>query len=79
MNFHRNFFRMAATLALLVGALTCLSAVAETGVSDTELVVGASVVTSGPLGALGSGIRDGAAAYFDRINRAGGVAGRQIR
>lgn len=55
------------------------SVFAENGVSDTEIVIGSSVSASGPLGPLGAGIRDGAAAYFDSVNQQGGVAGRKIK
>jgi branched-chain amino acid transport system substrate-binding protein len=54
-------------------------AIAESGVTDSEIIVGSSVSASGPLGPLGTGIRDGAAAYFDHVNKQGGVAGRKIR
>jgi branched-chain amino acid transport system substrate-binding protein len=54
-------------------------AFAESGVTDSEIIVGSSVSASGPLGPLGTGIRDGAAAYFDHVNKQGGVAGRKIR
>lgn len=52
---------------------------AERGVTDSEIIIGSSVSASGPLGPLGTGIRDGAAAYFDHVNKQGGVAGRKIR
>ena len=54
-------------------------AFAENGITDSEIVVGSSVSASGPLGPLGAGIRDGAAAYFNDVNKQGGVAGRKIR
>ncbi len=54
-------------------------ALAESGVTDSEIIVGSSVSASGPLGPLGAGIRDGAAAYFETVNKQGGVAGRKIR
>jgi branched-chain amino acid transport system substrate-binding protein len=65
--------------ALLLLALGLNPAFAENGVTDTEVVIGSSVSASGPLGPLGAGIRDGAAAYFNRVNQQGGVAGRKIR
>lgn len=52
---------------------------AESGVTDSEILIGTSVSASGPLGPLGTGIRDGASAYFDLVNKQGGVAGRKIR
>ena len=47
------------------------SAFAENGVTDSEIVIGSSVSASGPLGPLGVGIRDGAAAYFSNVNKQG--------
>lgn len=79
MMFRLKIQGFAANMVLLAAAITSINAQAESGVSDAELLVGASVVTSGPLGALGTGISDGAQVYFDQINRAGGVAGRQIK
>lgn len=55
------------------------AAFAETGVTDSEIIVGSSVSASGPLGPLGAGIRDGAAAYFAHVNKQGGVAGRKLK
>lgn len=66
--------------SLLLSILMLQSAIAaEPGVTSNTIVVGTSVVTSGPLGALGSGIRDGASAYFDHVNATGGIAGRKIK
>lgn len=65
---------------MLLLAVCCFKpAIAESGVTDSEIIVGTSVSASGPLGPLGAGIRDGAAAYFDHVNKQGGVAGRKIR
>lgn len=74
-----KFRSLACRLMLLVATVMSTTAGAEPGVSDTSIVVGTSVVTSGPLGALGTGIRDGAAVYFEQVNRRGGVAGRKIK
>lgn len=49
------------------------------GVTDGELVIGQSCQLSGPLAALTSEVRQGAALYFDHINASGGVRGRKIR
>ncbi|MFD2272582.1 hypothetical protein ACFS07_19330 [Undibacterium arcticum] len=74
-NIHMQFRRLATSLMLLAAAMGCTSAGAASGVTDTEIVVGTSVVMSGPLGVLGTGIRDGAAAYFEHVNSGGGVGG----
>src|SRR3990167_5497036 len=71
--------RYLACCLLWLAIFNVKSAYAETGVTDSEIIVGSSVSASGPLGPLGAGIRDGAAAYFDYLNKQGGVAGRKIR
>jgi len=48
------------------------------GVSDNSITVGGIASLSGPIPADFSGIFDGAQAYFDMVNAAGGVYGRKI-
>lgn len=48
------------------------------GVTDKQIVLGQSAALSGPASALGTAMRDGALAYFDAVNAAGGVNGRRI-
>ena len=48
------------------------------GVTDTEIKIGQTMPYSGPLSAFGT-IGRAEAAYFDMINRKGGVNGRKIR
>ncbi len=64
-------------MASLALALT-VSVKAETGVTDHSIVIGQSVVLSGPSAELGQEMRDGAKAYFDYVNSQGGVNGRKI-
>ncbi|MBX3654324.1 MAG: ABC transporter substrate-binding protein [Ramlibacter sp.] len=64
---------MVATLALS-GAV----ALAQDGVSKTSITLGQSVALTGPAAALALPFHQGAKLYFDRVNAAGGVAGRQI-
>ncbi|MGB4073411.1 ABC transporter substrate-binding protein [Pseudomonas sp.] len=64
-------------------AVTCLllsggAGAAEPGLSADEVRVGMVNVQSGPAAALGLGMRNGAQAYFMRINAAGGIHGRRI-
>lgn len=66
---------MCAGFALLFAAGAVL---AESGVSANRIVLGQSAALSGPASALGTAMRDGALAYFDSVNAAGGVGGRQI-
>src|SRR5574340_801894 len=67
-------------LLVAVCSLVVLSAFAraETGVSDTAIVLGQSAAFSGPAQELGIEMRQGARLYFDAINAQGGVHGRKI-
>ena len=49
-----------------------------TGITDTEFVLGVSAAFSGPSRGLGIELYRGASAYFEHINRQGGVNGRRI-
>lgn len=67
--------------ALFIASLTAPSAVvhAEPGVTATTIIIGQSAPFSGPNSQAGKQYRDGALAYFQRINRAGGIFGRKIQ
>ncbi len=52
---------------------------AEVGVTDSTIKLGQSAALTGPASELGSEMRDGANAYFESINRKGGVNGRKIQ
>ncbi len=67
-----NFF------VLLFLAVTS-SAYAEDGVTQNEIVIGMSNALSGPAAGLGTQLKAGATAYFDKVNAAGGVNGRKIK
>ncbi|MDR3426190.1 MULTISPECIES: ABC transporter substrate-binding protein [Silvimonas] len=60
-------------------ALICVSAHAEPGITDSEIVLGQSAALSGPAAELGKGVNRGAKAYFDWVNQHGGVNGRKIK
>ena len=51
----------------------------DAGVSDNEILLGMSAAFSGPSRGLGIELHRGASAYFEHMNRQGGVAGRRIR
>lgn len=71
----KHFLKICAGLAL------CLAAgvgIADNGATDNTIVLGQSAALTGAAGQLGTAMRDGALAYFDAINAAGGVNGRQI-
>src|ERR1700676_4389992 len=63
-------------LSLLLVALS--PAHAETGVTPTTILIGQSVSLSGPTGSLGQEMQAGAVAYFNHVNKQGGVNGRAI-
>ena len=72
----RNFAAAALAGALLfAGAQTAL---AQDGVFANRIVIGQSAAFSGPASELGTEMRAGAMAYFEQINRKGGVHGRRI-
>ncbi|MGQ5524051.1 ABC transporter substrate-binding protein [Chitinimonas sp. PSY-7] len=52
---------------------------AEVGVTDSEIIIGQSAALSGAAAELGKGVSRGANAYFDQINKRGGIHGRKIR
>ncbi len=70
-----------ATATTLVAALLAGGAMAETaygpGVTDTEIKIGNTNPYSGPASSYGT-IGRGLQAYFDMVNDAGGINGRQI-
>jgi ABC-type branched-subunit amino acid transport system substrate-binding protein len=59
-------------------AIAGVTAVADDGVTKTAVVIGQSVALTGPGSALAVPFQQGAKLYFDRVNAAGGVNGRQI-
>ncbi|MFN4005503.1 MAG: ABC transporter substrate-binding protein [Hylemonella sp.] len=56
-----------------------LSARADAGVSDREIVVGQFAAFSGPAAQLGQRLNVGIQAYFKAVNEQGGVNGRTLR
>ncbi len=51
----------------------------ETGVTEKQIVIGSSLALSGHAGYLGEQFREGASAYFEDVNRKGGIGGRKIK
>ena len=66
-------------MAASVAALAATGAVAEQGVTDTEVLIGSNNDLSGPFAAFGAPATQAAQMYFDEVNAAGGVHGRKIR
>lgn len=69
---------MALALTL-VGALFALPVRAQTGVTDTEILVGQFAPQSGPAAELGKRMQLGILAHFKAVNAAGGINGRTLR
>ncbi len=65
---------------LIAAALLFASAVSfgQNGVSKTTIVLGQSLPLTGPGSALAKPFHQGAKMYFERVNAAGGIHGRQI-
>ena len=75
----KNMFKTTAIGAIAALGLST-AVVAETqGVSDTEVVIGSNQDMSGIFAAFGASAITAANLYFDEVNAAGGVHGRQIR
>jgi ABC-type branched-subunit amino acid transport system substrate-binding protein len=66
--------------ALLIGWLACAAgaSAAETGVTETTIKVGMSSPFSGPNGAYGLDMKEVIGAYFEQVNKGGGVHGRTL-
>src|SRR5256884_9808854 len=65
-------------LAALVAACAGGAQAQAPGVSARSIVIGQSAPLSGTNAELGNDIRNGALAYFKKVNDAGGVHGRKI-
>ncbi|HYQ42254.1 MAG TPA: ABC transporter substrate-binding protein [Polyangiaceae bacterium] len=59
-------------------ALTLLLFATPAGAEPPSLKVGMSTALTGPAQGLGLGMREGVEAYFARVNREGGIAGRKL-
>ena len=70
---HRLASLLMASCALLSGA-----AMAENGVTDSTITLGMSAPFSGPNGIYGTEMRESITAYFEQINKGGGINGRKL-
>jgi branched-chain amino acid transport system substrate-binding protein len=73
----RKLPRMA--LGALFAGVLAAPAVAEDGVTDTEIVIGTHTALSGPVSAWGVGSTDGMRMYYDEVNEKGGIHGRKVK
>ena len=70
--------RIGILLAGLVLALGAQAGAVDPGVRDKAIVLGMTAPFTGPAGAYGVEMRTVIQAYFDRVNRTGGVNGRRL-
>jgi branched-chain amino acid transport system substrate-binding protein len=61
------------------GALLAVPALAEDGVTATEIVIGSHTDLSGPAAIWGVGAAEGARMRYDEVNEKGGIHGRKIK
>jgi ABC-type branched-subunit amino acid transport system substrate-binding protein len=64
-----------ATIGAMAISTVCW---AEPGVTDTTITLGMSAPLSGPNGAYGLDMKQTITAYFEQVNKAGGVNGRKL-
>lgn len=64
---------------LSVGLLASSGALAETGVTGTEIKIGMANALTGPAAGLGTSIKQGSTVLFNKVNAQGGVNGRKIK
>lgn len=72
-SFLRQFWIAASCSALMVQV-----SIAETGVSDREILIGQSIALQGGKNAYGLAAAEGVRLYVDAANAAGGINGRKI-
>jgi len=70
---------VSAAFILAASAAYGAGAFAENGVSASQISIGQSASLTGTAAESGQQTRDGALAYFELVNRQGGVNGRKIR
>jgi branched-chain amino acid transport system substrate-binding protein len=69
---------IAASLAAVCLALAPGAQAQPSGISASAIVIGQSAPLTGANAELGNDIRNGALAYFKKVNDSGGVHGRRI-
>src|SRR6476660_9646957 len=72
-------FAVAAVAALAGGMVAVSSAQGQQGLSASTVVIGQSAPLSGANAELGNDIRNGALAYFKKVNDAGGLSQGKIK
>ena len=70
---------IAAAVAAVAVSTTGIAQAADQGVSKTEIVLGTTVPLTGPAAPGYKDIAPASAAYFDYVNKNGGINGRKVR
>ncbi len=70
--------RHGMAIAAAVSAMLFSTAAAAAGQGESRILIGQSAALSGPSAELGTELRAGALAYFEHVNKRGGIAGRRI-
>jgi ABC-type branched-subunit amino acid transport system substrate-binding protein len=80
MNKTRLWLKGMIVVAAVV-LLACIqpASAEEQGVSANEVLIGMSNALTGPASALGTGVKNGALVYFNKVNSGGGINGRKIK
>ncbi len=66
-------------LSTLVAGAVAVPALAEDGVTATEIILGSHTDLSGPVAVWGVGASEGARMRYDEVNEKGGIHGRKIK
>ena len=72
------FFQLCTALAVLFGIHSPILAQSTGGINKTSITVGQSTALTGPAAPLALPFHQGAKVYFERVNAAGGINGRNI-
>lgn len=73
-----KLLRSSLAALFLTTSLLAPGVQAETGVTDTTITLGMTAPFSGPNGVYGTEMRESITAYFEQINKNGGINGRRL-
>ncbi len=72
----KSRFGLLAVIAILISSSIII---AEDGITEHEIILGQSCALEGPAAALGTGMKAGLYAAFEKVNDDGGINGRKIK
>ena len=78
MSIHSIKSLLAILCAGLLSAVAGMTRAADPGIGEGTITLGMSAPFSGPNGAYGKEMKEGAMAYFAQLNAAGGIFGRKV-